>query len=416
MFTTRRSFLKTAFAGSSLVAYGLDAPCFLTRASASTPRLDEKGSKETVLIVVQLTGGNDGLNTVIPFTDPLYAAARPTLKQKTSDIKKLTRDIALHPAMTGFADLWNDQALSIVQGVGYPNPNQSHFTSMDIWHAAQVEGPYSDGWLGRSLGNLKNSNGLGYHLGSKGEASPLALSGPVKCPTITSLADLEVHTLGQSGLDRRKQRESIEQAANVRTSGNTNSLLDYVQRTATGTFATVNRLREIAKQYEPKVPYPQSGLAERLKLAAQLIDAEIGARVYYVEQDGYDTHADQAGSHARLLGELSAALTAFYQDLKARGQHQRTLILTFSEFGRRVKENGSLGTDHGAAAPVFLIGGKLKGGIVGDHPRLDKVDDGNLKHHTDFRSIYTAILDQWLGVKSNDIIKGNFKPLQLFKS
>jgi uncharacterized protein (DUF1501 family) len=175
-----------------------------------------------------------------------------------------------------------------------------------------------------------------------------------------------------------------------------------------GTFATAKRLREIARQYEPKVPYPQNGLAERLKLAAQLIDAEVGARIYYVEQENYDTHSSQASTHAQLLGDLSSALTAFYQDLKARGHGKRVLVLTFSEFGRRVKENGSQGTDHGAAAPVFLIGGKVKPGIIGDHPRLDKLDDGNLKHHTDFRAIYATVLDEWLGVKSIDVLGEKF--------
>ncbi|MFT3882242.1 MAG: hypothetical protein QM703_21650 [Gemmatales bacterium] len=148
MFTSRRTFLKSALTGAGLVAYGLDAPRFLSRAVAATPRLDQKGSKETILVVVQLTGGNDGLNTVIPFSDPLYASSRPTLKQKPADIKKLTKEIGLHPAMSGMAELWQDQALSIVQGVGYPNPSQSHFTSMDIWHSAQLNSPYSDGWLG----------------------------------------------------------------------------------------------------------------------------------------------------------------------------------------------------------------------------------------------------------------------------
>jgi uncharacterized protein (DUF1501 family) len=415
MFGSRRSFLKSTLASTGLVAYSWNAPQFLSHAAASTPRLDEAGSKETILVVVQLSGVNDGLNTVIPVTDPLYASSRPTLKQKTSDIKKLNKEIALHPAMNGMAELWEDQALSIVQGVGYPNPNQSHFTSMDIWHSAHVEGPYSDGWLGRSLGNLKNSTGTGYHLGNKGEAAPLALTGPVKCPTIASLADMELQTQGQNGQDRRQQREIIEQATGT-GSASTSPLLDFVQRTASGSYSTVRRLREIAKNYQPQFPYPAQGLAERLKLAAQLIDANVGARIYYVEQDGYDTHSDQAGSHTRLLGELSSSLTAFYKDLKARGHHKRVLILTFSEFGRRVKENGSLGTDHGAAAPVFLIGGKVQPGLIGKHPRLDQLDDGNLKHHTDFRSIYSTILDQWLGISSKTILKKSYAPLAILKA
>ncbi len=412
MFTTRRSFLKSTFAGTGLIAYGLDVPRFLARSAAATPGADQKGGKETVLVVIQLTGGNDGINTVIPFTDPLYASSRPTLKQKPSDIKKLTKEVGLHPVMTGFADLYQDQALCIVQGVGYPNPNQSHFTSMDIWHSASVDGPYSDGWLGRALGQVKGGAGQGYHIGNKGEASPLALAGSVKCPTLTSLADLELRTPGISGLDRKNQRETIEKAAIASGAGN-NGLLDFVQRTASGTFATAKRLREIAKQYEPKVPYPENGLAERLKLVAQLIDAEVGARVYYVEHENYDTHADQAAEHARLLGELSSATTSFYQDMKARGHGKRVMILTFSEFGRRVKENGSKGTDHGAAAPVFLVGGKVKAGVIGTHPRLDKVDDGNLKHSCDFRSIYTTILDQWLGIKSKDVLSEKFTGLQI---
>ena len=174
---------------------------------------------------------------------------------------------------------------------------------MDIWHAAHTDGPYSDGWLGRSLGQMNRGAGSGYHLANKGEAAPLALSGPVKCPSIASLADLELHTIGQNGSERRKQRVIIEQNSVSGNAGTNTALLDFVQRTATGTFATVNRLREIAKQYEPKVPYPENGLAERLKLAAQLIDAEVGARVYYVEQDGYDTHADQAGSAYPAIGQ-----------------------------------------------------------------------------------------------------------------
>jgi uncharacterized protein (DUF1501 family) len=415
MFGTRRSFLKTTLASTGLIATSWNTPQFLSRAAAATPRLDQAGAKDTILVVVQLTGGNDGLNTVIPFTDPLYAASRPTLKQKTSDIKKLNKELALHPAMSGLAGLWEDQALTIVQGVGYPNPNQSHFTSMDIWHSAFVDGPYSDGWLGRSLGAFKQTTGTGYHLGSKGEAAPLALTGPIKCPTIASLADMELHTLGQNGLDRRQQRETIEKASGNTTTG-ASPLLDFVQRTANGSYNTVKRLRDIAKNYTPQHPYPAQGLAERLKLAAQLIDANVGARIYYVEQDGYDTHSDQAGNHTRLLTELSESLTAFYKDLKARGHHKRVLILTFSEFGRRVKENGSLGTDHGAAAPVFLLGGTVKPGVIGKHPRLDQLDDGNLKHHTDFRSIYATILDQWLGVESKGILQKKYEPLGILKA
>src|SRR5207253_2903419 len=195
-----------------------------------------------------------------------------------------------------------------------------------------------------------------------------------------------------------------------------NPLLDFVSRTAANTYASSRRLQEIGKNYQPKVPYPNSPLANKLKLAAQLIDGNIGARVFYVALENFDTHAGQAQPHSNLLNQLSSAMTAFFKDLSARGHKDRVLLMTFSEFGRRAKENGSRGTDHGSAAPMFLVGGKLKGGVVGAHPRLDKLEMGNLVHHTDFRQVYAAVLDKWLGVSSKEVLGSGFKPVDVFKA
>jgi uncharacterized protein (DUF1501 family) len=173
-------------------------------------------------------------------------------------------------------------------------------------------------------------------------------------------------------------------------------------------------LQEIAKNYQPKVPYPNTPLAERLRIAAQLIDADLGARIFYLSIGNFDTHSGQAPTHANLLGQLSGAMTAFFKDLAARGQRDRILMMTFSEFGRRAKENGSRGTDHGAGAPMFLVGGKVKAGVVGAHPSLTHVPMGNLQHHTDFRQVYATILDQWLGVSSKEILGEVFKPVEIF--
>jgi uncharacterized protein (DUF1501 family) len=192
-----------------------------------------------------------------------------------------------------------------------------------------------------------------------------------------------------------------------------------VSRTAVNTYASSRRLQEVGKNYEPKVPYPQTGLANRLKLAAQLIDADMGARIFYVSIDGFDTHAGQggaAGPHASLWREVSDAISAFYRDLSARGHKDRLCVMTFSEFGRRAKENGSKGTDHGSAAPMFLVGSKVKPGVVGEHPSLTKLETGNLKHALDFRAVYAAVLDQWLGVSNKDVLGQEFKPLDVFKS
>jgi uncharacterized protein (DUF1501 family) len=410
MSPTRRDFLKT----SGLVAWGLTVPTFLGRTARAAGRAGTPGAKDTILVVVQLTGGNDGLNTVIPYADPEYPKLRPTLKIAKDQVKKVNDALGLHPAMDGMAKLLEDGALAVVQGVGYPNPSQSHFRSMDIWQAASTAESLSEGWIGRAL---KTVNAPPFHVAYNNEPSPLAVAGaPARVPSITSLADFQLKVVGASGADTKQQQSIIEGAASAGSSQT--SLLDFVSRTAVNTYASSRRLQEIGANYEPKVPYPQTPLANRLKLAAQLIDADLGARVFYVSIDGFDTHAGQggaAGPHASLWREVSDGIAAFYRDLAARGHKDRLCVMTFSEFGRRAKENGSRGTDHGSGAPMFLVGGKVKGGVVGEHPSLTALEMGNLKHAIDFRQVYAAVLDRWLGVPAKDVLGGEFAASDLFK-
>jgi uncharacterized protein (DUF1501 family) len=362
---------------------------------------------------VQLTGGNDGVNTVVPFKDPEYAKLRPTLKLPTAQLKKVNDAIGLHPSLDGLAKLLEDQALCIVQGVGYPNPSQSHFRSMDIWQAASTADQLAEGWLGKALHGMRKASA--FHLAADSDSAPLALTGaPVRPPSITSLEDFQLKMIAASGNDKKEQRAIIEGAAQQQKSPN--SLLDFVQRTAVNTYDSSKRLQDIGKNYQPKEPYPQTALANQLKLAAQLIDADLGARVFYVAIDGFDTHANQLASHANLLQQVSGAMTAFYKDLAARGHKDRILIMTFSEFGRRGYENGSRGTDHGAAAPMFLLGGRVKSGVVGEHPPLTNLKDGNLKHSIDFRQVYATLLDQWLGVRSKDVLGESFTPVEILRT
>jgi uncharacterized protein (DUF1501 family) len=413
MSPTRRDFLKS----SGLVAWGMTAPTFLGRTARAAGRAGQPGAKDTVLVVVQLTGGNDGLNTVIPFADPEYAKLRPTIKIGKDQVKKVNDALGLHPAMDGMAKLLEDGALTVVQGVGYPNPSQSHFRSMDIWQAASTAATFTEGWVGKAL---KSVNAPSFHLASNNEASPLAVAGaPVRVPSIASLEDFQLKVAAASGADGKQQRSIIEGAASEPEASATGSLLDFVSRTAVNTYASSRRLMDIGKAYQPKEPYPQTGLANRMKLAAQLIDADLGARVFYVSIDGFDTHAGQGGvngPHASLWREVSGAITAFYKDMAARGHKDRVCVMTFSEFGRRARENGSKGTDHGSGAPMFLVGGRVKAGVVGDHPSLTKLEAGNLKHAIDFRQVYAAVLDQWLGVPSRAVLGGEFKPVEVFKS
>lgn len=395
--STRRDFIKA----SSLVGLGATVPTFLARTALAAPDAAKPGAKDTILVVVQLTGGNDGLNTVIPYGDPLYAKYRPTIKIPVDQVKKLDSHVGLHPSLAGLAELHQDNALCVVHGVGYPNPSQSHFRSMDIWQAASTAESLTEGWVGKAL---KAMNVPAFHVAGGNESSPLALNGsPARVPSITSIADFQLKMADE------RAKAVVEGAAK----GNDPGLIDFVRKTALNTYASSKKLLEIGKNYEPKVPYPATGLADRLRLCAQLIDAGLGARVFYVSIDGFDTHANQgaaAGAHATLLAEVSGAITAFHKDLTARGHGDRLLTMTFSEFGRRAKENGSKGTDHGSGAPMFLVGKKVKPGVVGTHPSLEKLEDGNLKHALDFRQVYAAVLDRWLGVSSKDVLGGAFAP------
>lgn len=412
MNATRRAFLKASLTGGSLASLGLTVPGFLSRTALAAPSSDKPGAKETILVVIQLTGGNDGLNTVIPYNDDLYAKYRPTLKIAKSQVKKLDDRVGLHPQMDGLAGLLQDHSLCVIQGVGYPNPDQSHFRSMDIWQAASTDKELTEGWLGKALKKLP-AGAPSFHLAANNETSPLALTGaPARVPSITSLADFQLKVEAASGAEKRDQRAIIEGTA--KPTGSQAGLIDFVRRTAVNTYDSSKRLQEIAKNYQPKVPYPQTNLANKLKIAAQLIDADLGARLFYVSMDGYDTHANQQQAHATLLKTLSDAMTAFYKDLSARGHKDRVLLMTFSEFGRRAKENGSKGTDHGSAAPMFLVGGKVKSGVVGAHPDLAKLEMGNLVHHTDFRQVYAAVLDRWMGIDSKEVLGKAFTPVEVF--
>jgi uncharacterized protein (DUF1501 family) len=417
MDTTRRDFLKTA-AGGSLVSMGLSVPAFLSRTAAAAPPSNRPRAKDTILVVVQLTGGNDGLNTVVPFKDPEYAKLRKTIKLPAAELKKINDDLGFHPSMGGLAKLLEDQALCVVQGVGYPNPSQSHFRSMDIWQAGSSKEELAEGWIGRALQQWyeqkKLPNPPGFHFANDNDRAPLALTGsPTRVPSITTIEDFQPRTLAASGADKKQQQAVMEGV--VQPQKGERGLLDFVQRTAANTYASSRRLQEVGKNYQPKATYPFSNLANQMKLAAQLIDADLGARIFYTSIGGFDTHADQLNAHANLLRQLSDAMTAFYRDITAHGHQDRVLMMTFSEFGRRVFENGSRGTDHGSAAPMLLVGGRVKAGVVGKHPNLTDVEMGNLKHAIDFRQVYATILDQWLGVSSERILGKGFEGVDILR-
>lgn len=410
--TSRRSFLKGSASSAALVALSQSVPQFLLNASARAAQT----AGETILVVVQLSGGNDGLNTVIPYADDVYRRSRPLLGIATAQVKKIDQYVGLHPAMSAFSKLLEEGRLGIVQGAGYPVPDRSHFSSMDIWQTARrdvttaADAFRATGWIGRYLdGNAgAGADVPAMHLPSGAARLPLALSG--QSPHATSVQSLEAFKLEDGGDPRIRQ--SIQKAVAAKRDGS-DELVQFLHASTRAAIESSREVQEAVQRYQTDVKYPDSSLARRLKTVAQLIDAGLRTRVYYLDLDGFDTHSSQAAAHAGLLGQLSDAVAAFMHDLKQHSHEQRVLLMTFSEFGRRVHENASGGTDHGTAAPMFIAGGKVKAGLLTPHPDMTTLDEGDLRFTTDFRGVYASVLEQWLGVPSEMLLGGRFSPVKL---
>jgi uncharacterized protein (DUF1501 family) len=380
-------------------------PRLLARAAEAAVAADRNDHS---LVVIELNGGNDGLNTVIPFENDLYYRNRPTLGVAKGQVIRLGDQIGLYPTMQAAAELFRAGKLAIVEGVGYPDPNRSHFRSMEIWHTASTAAKApATGWLGRVLdqqfrpGDEENLRGLAFSAGL-----PQAfLSEKLSVPVIQQLEGFA----GDSGNPPAKDKllRELSSAGSARSAP-----VDFLRRQAETAYRTAERLHDAAAKYKSDVAYP-GDLGGQLRRAAQVIAADLGVRLLYVSQGGYDTHSQQAAAHPGLLGELSDALAAFQKDLEQLKVADKVLVLIFSEFGRRVDENASKGTDHGAASIMFLAGSKVKGGLVGEHPSLEKLGDGDLVHSIDFRSVYSSVLDRWLGCPSDKLLGEKFPELDL---
>jgi uncharacterized protein (DUF1501 family) len=395
---TRRDVLRTF----PLISLSGTVPGFLSRtARAASPEKDGR-----VLVVIQLDGGNDGINTVVPFKDEGYAKHRKALRLPTDRLLKVADGVALHPAMAGAAKLLESGRLAIVQGVGYPNPNRSHFASMAIWQTARfdIEEQAGLGWLGRGLDALGGKAGQPSALFVGSGTPPVSLRG--RRSATASLERIEDFTLDTAIPNGAPVKGGPEAQDN---------LAAFVRRSALDAYATADRMAELKHARHSGVPYPNTALAEKLSLVAQLLKGGVAARVFYATQSSYDTHAGQAPAHSSLLSELAGGLLAFLDDLAAAKLADRVAVLCFSEFGRRVAENGSGGTDHGTAGPVFLAGPGVKAGLVGIAPNLLDLEDGDLKLGIDFRRVYAATLENWLGIPAKAALGGQFDPMPLFR-
>jgi uncharacterized protein (DUF1501 family) len=400
---TRRNFLARGLRDSTLIALAPTLPGFLARtAHAAGPEKDSR-----ILVVVQLNGGNDGINTVVPFKDEGYAKHRKAIRLPEKRLIPVNGEVGLHPAMRDAGKLLESGRLAIVPGVGYPNPNRSHFRSMAIWQSARLD-PRDHtgmGWVGRGLDEGPTT---------RDGASAALLIGPDDPPPA-----IRGRRSVSAALDRLDDYALIDKETGSRPIGSSSAgddLGQFLRRSLLDAYTTADRLEAVAGARDGRASYPESELARRLGLAARLIKAGLGTRVYYLEQGDYDTHGHQLPRHALLLEELSASLRAFLDDLAASRLADRVLVLIFSEFGRRVAENGSKGTDHGTAAPVLLAGPSVLPGLVGTYPSLIDLADGDLKMTVDFRRVYATVLEGWLGLRSKEALGGAFESLPLLRS
>jgi uncharacterized protein (DUF1501 family) len=391
------------------------------------------GKNGTILVVLQMAGGNDGLNMVVPYADDAYHVARPRLRLAPDQVLKIDNHIALNPKLAGVKSLYDEGHIAIVQGVGYPNPSRSHFRSTEIWQtASDADHTLSEGWLGRYFDNC--CSGADPTVGvAIGEETPQAFA--AKTPTGVTFSRPEQFRFrpsepnkGQMSAEETFSRQLNEAGAEDyggtptsnagasigAISGKANndlSTLDFLQRTALDAQLSSDKILSIARKYKSTVPYPQGQLAASLNIIARMIAGGLPTRVYYASQGGFDTHAGQINTHERLMGEFNDAVGAFVVDLKQQENFDRVLLMTFSEFGRRVQENANIGTDHGAAAPMFVLGGAVKAGLFGKHPSLTDLDRGDLKFNTDFRSVYGTVLDKWLKAPSETVLGRKFPTL-----
>jgi uncharacterized protein (DUF1501 family) len=432
---TRRQFLRTSMLGA---AVSFTVPIFLQNTFSTLDAMAADSAIQTVtgkdgqiLIVLQLAGGNDGMNTVIPYADDVYYRSRPIIGIPKGQVLPLNDYVGLNPKLAGLKGLFDAGHLSVLQGVGYPNPNRSHFRSTEIWQTASdanVSEPY--GWLGRYFDSCcKGADPtVGVAVGNQvpqsfASADPTGVSfsrpeqyrwvnGDKSGDSEAVYKEMNEPIMDPAQLDEN-DGGSVDSLPGETKASHKESTLEFLQRTALDAQMSSDKVLDIAKKYPASVSYPRTALGDSLSLVGRMIAGGLATRVYYVSQGGYDTHVNELPTHTRLMTELNDALVAFAADMKAQGNFNRVMLMTFSEFGRRVAQNASNGTDHGAAAPMFVMGGGIKPGLVGTYPSLDTLNSGDLAYSLDFRSVYATILDKWLRAPSKEVLGRQFPLLGL---
>jgi uncharacterized protein (DUF1501 family) len=409
MDTTRRSFLKAAAGAPALMSLAPVVPAFLARAARADAA---DGRLDTVLVVLQLTGGNDGLNSLVPYDDDAYGRARTTLRLGAKDVLQVADGLGFHPSLKGFERLLKDGRLAVIQGVGYPSPDKNHEAAMRDWHTARPADPHCPtGWVGRAVDVAAARDGGRLPALFVGPiAKPFALNAERSVvPAIRAARDLVLR--GASA-----EREGTEEAGGGREGGN--PLADQARRARRDAQEMSRRIDAVLPGRGGARGYPDHSLAADLRTVADLVRADVGIRIFFVELGGggiggFDNHAGQKENHAALLDQLGGALAAFAEDLARERCLDRVALVTFSEFGRTLSENGRRGTGHGDAAPMFLMGGRVRAGLVGKAPSLTDLEQDSPRSHTDFRRVYATLLDRWLGIPAAPVLGEGYAPMDL---
>ena len=371
---------------------------------------------DRVLVVVQLTGGNDFLNTIVPYNNGLYYDARKRVVITQDQVLPINDELGINPNAAPFKRLYDEGKMAVVQGIGYPNSIRSHFRAMDIWHTCEPDRVGLEGWLGLAVRELdpRSENVLtGVNIG-RGLPRAMAVSGV----PVTSIGDLEGYGV-MADVEREQLRDrAIETFKNIYAQAiGTGPVAEYIGKTGIDVLKGADMLSEVAAQYESPVEYADNPIANNLRDIARVHLAGLGTRIFYTIHGGYDTHANEMADHRKLLNELSAGIADFQDDLDHHGAGDNMTVLVFTEFGRRMRDNGS-GTDHGTGGGAFLFGSNVEGGLYAEYPPLDPSDwehREDLRHMIDFRGIYGTVLEQWMSVEAAPIVKGNFEQIHPFK-
>jgi uncharacterized protein (DUF1501 family) len=370
--------------------------------------------REKVLVILQLSGGNDYLNCIVPYQNGHYKDARPNLKITDDLVIPLDRGLGLNPGMGPVKDLYERGKVAIIHGIGYPVPNRSHFRSMDIWHTAEPTKVGDKGWLGQAVRELDPTGSNVVTAVNFGNGLPRALAAPGV--PVASVGDLANYGL-LTGIEGQRQREQALATFNRIYSPaiGSGAVMDYLGKTGQDALRGAEILQQAPLRYSSNVEYPDNPIAKSLQGVAQVHMADLGTRVFYTQYGSFDTHADEVKTQQRLWNDISAALAAFYQDLEQAGRSDEVVVMMFSEFGRRVKDNGT-GTDHGSGGVAFLIGDQVNGGHYGEYPEIETsaLVEGDLRFNNDFRGLYTDVLEDWLSVDAKPIVQGQYEKIRPF--